>query len=249
MNEENVFGIDIGGTGIKGAIVNVTTGELVTERNKLLTPKPAVPGAIAETCVELLKQSNWNGPIGCGFPSIVKNGVLLSAANIDESNIGVNFQQLLEEKTGCPVTLVNDADAAGFAEMKFGAGKGKMGLVILITIGSGLGSAMFYNGVLIPNSELGHIYLKDKEAEKYASNLARKKFDLSWKQWGKRFSLYLNHINRIFSPDLIILGGGVSKEYEVFKKFLSVDDVEVLPAKMQNAAGTIGAALSVKGLL
>ncbi|MEY2950444.1 MAG: polyphosphate--glucose phosphotransferase [Saprospiraceae bacterium] len=248
MNEENVFGIDIGGTGIKGAIVNVTTGELVTERNKLLTPKPAVPGAIAETCVELLKQSNWSGPIGCGFPSIVKNGVLLSAANIDESNIGVNFRQLLEEKSGCPVTLVNDADAAGYAEMKFGAGKGKMGLVILITIGSGLGSAMFYNGVLIPNSELGHIYLKDKEAEKYASNLARKKFDLSWKQWGKRFSLYLNHINRIFSPDLIILGGGVSKEYEIFKKFLKIDAVEVLPAKMQNAAGTIGAALSVKGL-
>lgn len=243
MGEKNVLGLDIGGTGIKGAIVNTTDGTLVSDRIKFLTPKPATPDAMADVCLQLVRELDWNGPIGCGFPAIVKHGVVLSAANIDASNIGVNFEQLLQNKSHNQVKVVNDADAAGFAEMKFGAGRNKQGLVMVITIGSGLGSAMFYNGVLIPNTEFGHLFLKEKEAEKYASNLARKKYNLSWKTWGRRFSIYLQHLDRLFSPDLFILGGGISKEYEKFGKFIDVN-VPVKPAEMFNAAGTIGAALA-----
>lgn len=243
MGEKNVLGLDIGGTGIKGAIVNTIDGTLVSDRIKFLTPKPATPEAMADVCLQLVRELDWNGPIGCGFPAIVKHGVVLSAANIDASNIGVNFEQLLQNKTHNQVKVVNDADAAGFAEMKFGAGRNKQGLVMVITIGSGLGSAMFYNGVLIPNTEFGHLFLKEKEAEKYASNLARKKYNLSWKTWGRRFSIYLQHLDRLFSPDLFILGGGISKDYEKFGKFIDVN-VPVKPAEMFNAAGTIGAALA-----
>jgi polyphosphate glucokinase len=243
MGEKNVLGLDIGGTGIKGAIVNTKDGTLVSDRIKFLTPKPATPEAIADVCLQLVRELDWKGPIGCGFPAIVKQGVVLSAANIDASNIGVNFEQLLQHKTHNKVKVVNDADAAGFAEMKFGAGRNKQGLVMVITIGSGLGSAMFYNGILIPNTEFGHLFLKEKEAEKYASNLARKKYNLSWKTWGRRFSIYLQHLDRLFSPDLFILGGGISKDYEKFGKFIDVN-VLVKPAEMFNAAGTIGAALA-----
>ena len=243
MGEKNVLGLDIGGTGIKGAIVNTIDGTLVSDRIKFLTPKPATPEAMADVCLQLVRELDWSGPIGCGFPAIVKHGVVLSAANIDASNIGVNFEQLLQNKTHNQVKVVNDADAAGFAEMKFGAGRNKQGLVMVITIGSGLGSAMFYNGVLIPNTEFGHLFLKEKEAEKYASNLARKKYNLSWKTWGRRFSIYLQHLDRLFSPDLFILGGGISKDYEKFGKFIDVN-VPVKPAEMFNAAGTIGAALA-----
>ena len=247
MQEEIILGIDIGGSGIKGALVNIETGMLVSERHRIPTPQPATANKMAKTVKELVQHFNWEDKIGCGFPAILKNGVARSAANIDKSWIGVDAEALLSKATGCPVAILNDADAAGLAEIQFGKGKNQKGVVILITIGSGLGSATFINGRLLPNSELGHIYLKgdDKVAELSCSNKAKKQEDLSWKDWAIRFNNYLQHIERMFSPNLIILGGGGSKKFEKFKSYLNLETT-VVPAALLNNAGIIGAAIHAK---
>ncbi len=244
MQEGVTLGIDIGGTGIKGALVDCEKGTLITERYRLETPQPANPESVAYTVNELVQHFNWKGQIGCGFPAIVKHGVANSAANIDDAWIGINAESLLSKITSCPVVVLNDADAAGMAELKHGVGRSREGVVMMITIGSGLGSAMFVNGNLVPNTELGHLYLKGQEqvAEKYCSNNARKKEGLGWSEWAARFSQYLCHLERLYTPDLFILGGGGSKKFEKFSDYLDVS-TKVLPAKLLNNAGIIGAAM------
>lgn len=243
--QNEILGIDIGGTGTKGAIIDMNTGKLLTERMKFATPQPATPEAVADTVQQLVEGLGYKGDlIGCGFPAIVMDGVAKSAANIDKSWIGVNIEKILAEKTGCKVKVLNDADAAGMAEISFGKGKGRMGTVMLITIGTGLGSAMFTDGHLLRNSELGHFHLKGQKevAEKFASNAIRKEEELDWKTWAKRFNQYVARIERMFSPSLIILGGGTSKRFHLYKQYLK-SNAEIVPAQFENEAGVIGAAM------
>jgi len=239
----HVLGIDIGATGMKGAIVDVNSGQLITERIKLQTPHPATPEAMVDPFLDLIKMHDWDGLIGCGFPAIVKNGVALTASNIDDAWIDQNIEKHFHQVSGLPVKVLNDADAAGIAEAYFGAAKDKEGCILLITIGSGLGSAVIYDGQIIPNTELGHVYLKGhtEVAEKYASNNTRKQLFLEWDEWGKRFNEFLNHIERIILPDCIVLGGGISKKFELYEEYIDVD-VPVMPAAMLNNAGIAGAA-------
>ena len=238
-----ILGIDIGGSGIKGATVNIKTGELTKERLRVETPQPSTPDAVAKVVKEIVKNFGWEGPIGCTFPAIVKGGVTLSAANVDKKWIGADAAAVFQKATGCPVSLLNDADAAGVAEMTFGAGKGKKGVVFLLTFGTGIGSAMFIDGQLIPNTELGHMALEDhKDAEKWAASSVRKAEDLSWKGWGKRVNVYLEKLEFLFSPDLLIIGGGVSKKSEKFFPYLDLK-TPVVTAELRNEAGIVGAAL------
>ncbi len=239
-----VLGIDIGGSGVKGAPVNIKTGELTGERHRLSTPQPATPQAVAETLLSLVTHFDWAGSIGCGFPAVVQNGIARTAANIDKSWIDTNVEILFSEATGCPTRVLNDADAAGLAEMEFGAGKNSKGTVIMITVGTGLGTAIFTDGHLLPNSEFGHIMLNGKIAEHYASDIIRKQEDLSWEKWAERFDNYLHNIEALFWPNLIIIGGGVSKEkkWRKFSQNLTLR-TEVVQAQLKNHAGIIGAAL------
>lgn len=241
MIEDQILGIDVGASGIKGAIVNVKTGELVTERFRVPTPFPSKPKAVAKAITEVVNHFEWSSLIGVGFPAVIQNGIAKTAANIDKKWIGTKVEKLLSDATGCPVYVRNDADVAGIAELQFGAGKGKKGTIILITIGSGLGSAVFTNGVLLPNSELGHLKFKGMIAEHYAADSIRKKLELSWSDWGKRFNEYLQHLELLFSPDLILLGGGASKKFAKYEELIKVE-CPVIPAKLLNHAGIIGAA-------
>ena len=243
-----VLGIDIGGSGIKGAPVDIDNGILLEARCRIPTPDPAKPRPVATTVAEIVRHFNWQGPVGCGFPAVIRKGVVASAANIHDKWIGTYVQELFAETTGCPITVINDADAAGLAEMAFGAGKGRSGTVLLITIGTGLGSAIFTNGHLLPNTELGHIEIDGYEAEWRASDAARKREKLSWKKWVKRLDNYLLTMEHLFSPDLIVLGGGVSKKYQSFVPQLTLN-TEVVPAHLLNEAGIIGAALAAQELL
>lgn len=243
----NILGIDIGGTGIKGAPVNTLTGELLTERYRLLTPQPATPDAVAETVGQVAHFFDWHGPIGIGFPAIVRHGITLSAANVDSAWIGTDADTLFEIATGNPVHVVNDADAAGLAEMRFGAGADRNGVVLIITIGTGLGTALFVNGQLVPNTELGHIEIGGQDAEYKASEAARIREELSWKKWAKRFNRYLHALENLLSPDVIILGGGASKDADKFVPRLEVK-AELMIAAMLNEAGIVGAALAAEGL-
>jgi polyphosphate glucokinase len=240
-----VLGIDIGGSGIKGAPVNIDTGELLAPRQRIPTPQPAKPEAMAEVVAQLARHFDWNGPLGCGFPAVIQNGVARTAANISKKWIGVNAASMFAIATGCPVCVVNDADAAGLAEMTFGAGRGHMGTVLIVTIGTGIGTSLFTDGHLVPNTELGHIEIFGQEAESFASDAARKRENLSWKKWAKRFNLYLNTLEKLIWPDLIILGGGVSKEYEAFRSEVHAQ-AEIVVAQMLNEAGMIGAALATR---
>lgn len=242
---KEILGIDIGGTGIKGAPVDVENGSLLAPRFRLLTPSPSKPKPMAETVAEIARHFAWTGPIGCGFPALVQAGVVRSAANIHKKWIGVDAQALFADVTGCPVIVLNDADAAGLAEMTFGAGRGRNGVVMIITIGTGLGTALFLDGQLVPNTELGHIEIGGQDAELSASDAARQRDKLTWKRWAKRFNRYLNTLERLFSPDLFILGGGASKKHEKFIPLLSVR-AEILPAQLLNEAGIIGAALAAR---
>lgn len=245
MNQNEYLGIDIGASGIKGAIINVKSGELLSERIRIPTPSPSTPKAVATAFAELVRQFGWkNKIIGVGFPSIIKKGVAHTAANIHQSWIGTNVETLFTEATKCHVVVKNDADVAGIAEMQFGKGKGRKGTVLIVTIGTGLGSALFFGGKLVPNTEFGHFYLKghNKVVEQYTSDGVRKKKDLSWKIWALRFDKYLQLVNKLLSPDLIILGGGSSKRFEKYQRFISIK-TPIQPADLLNNAGIIGAAV------
>jgi polyphosphate glucokinase len=242
----DILGIDIGGSGIKGAPVDLNQGVLAAERLRIATPQPATPDAVADTVGRIIRHFNWTGPVGCGLPSVVQNGVARTAANIDSSWIGSDVRTLLSQRTGCPVTVINDADAAGIAEMRFGAGRGRNGTILMVTVGTGLGTALFRDGTLVPNTELGHLLLNGKVAEKYASAAAREDLGLSYKTWAKRLDLYLHQLQSLFWPDLFILGGGISKKHEKFFPFLTIE-TEFLPAVLRNQAGIVGAALAARG--
>lgn len=245
MIKKEYLGIDIGASGIKGAIVDIESGSLVSERLRLATPDPSTPKAVAKTFAKLVKEFDWKDKvIGCGFPAIIKNGVARTAANIDKSWIGTDVAKLFSDATGCEVTVRNDADVAGLAEMNFGTGKGEERTVLIVTVGSGLGSALFVQGILLPNTEFGHFYLKgdNKVVEQYASDGVRKREDLSWSEWAERFNQYLHHIESLISPDLIILGGGSSKRFDKFSDAITIE-TPIVPAKLLNNAGIIGAAV------
>lgn len=238
-----VLGIDIGGTGIKGAPVDTSSGELLAERHRLLTPQPSTPEAVAETVVRVVQHFGWTGLAGCGFPGVILHGVVHTAANISSKWLGTNARSLLETAAGCTFTVANDADVAGLAEMRLGAGKGRSGVVLVVTLGTGIGTALFCNGRLVPNTELGHIEIRGKDAEKRASEAVRDRKGLSWKKWSKRVDEYLNRMQAYLWPELIIIGGGISKKHEKFLPLLDVD-TEVAPAQLRNEAGIIGAALA-----
>ncbi len=247
---KTILGIDIGGSGIKGALVNVKKGVLAADRYRIPTPQPSTPDAVGDTVAEIAKHFDWKGPIGCTFPAIIKKGVAHSAANVDKSWVGVNGSKLLGKKTGCPVLLINDADAAGIAEMRYGAGrllKKQEGVIFLLTIGTGIGSAVFVNGVLFPNTELGHMEMRGMDAEHYAADVIRKRDNLDWTEWASRINEYLNMLEALFSPDLFILGGGVSKKHAKFLHLLRTQ-AQVVPAQLLNEAGIVGAALAARVL-
>jgi polyphosphate glucokinase len=238
-----MLGVDIGGSGIKGCLVDTKTGELIGERHRLVTPQPATPAAVAHTLKALVEHFQWKGPVGCGFPATIHNGIAKSAANIDKSWIETDAAHLFADVTGLPCHVLNDADAAGLAEMRFGTGKDRSkGVIILITVGTGIGTAVFVNGQLLPNTELGHLMLEGMVAEHYCSDAVRKREDLSWGRWGKRFNKYLARLEFLFSPDLFILGGGSSSKLDKF-----IDKIEtrapLVAAANLNQAGIIGAAL------
>jgi polyphosphate glucokinase len=238
-----ILGIDIGGSGIKGAPVDTTSGVLKAERYRIATPQPSTPEAVIEVVNELVQYFDWKGPVGCTFPAIIKHGITLSAANVDDAWIGYEAEKNLHKRTGCPLLLVNDADAAGLAEMRFGAGRNHPGVVFILTLGTGIGSAIFVNGELMPNSELGHLEVNGKEVEKWAADSVRRKKELKWKEWAERIDVYLNHLAFLFSPDLFIIGGGVSAKFEKFQPYLTTQ-VPTVPAQLLNDAGIVGAALA-----
>lgn len=244
-----ILGIDIGGTGIKGAIVDTKRGILVTERHRIETPQPATPAAVVETVARLVAHFEWKGVIGCGFPAAVKNEIVKTASNIDQSWIGTNAAKLITEATSCPTHVVNDVDAAGMAEMKFGAGKGRKGTTIMIAVGTGIGTAIFIKKRLVPNTELGFVQLKGKgfPAEHYAANSVRENENLNWEEWGNRMNEYLQRMESLFWPDLFIIGGGISKDFEKYMHLFKVE-AEVVPAESRNHAGIIGAALAAKAI-
>ena len=243
-----VLGIDIGGSGIKGALVNVVTGEMTTSRHRIPTPALSTPNNVAAVVGELARYFEWRGPIGCTFPAIVRHGVIYSAANVHKSWIGTDAVTLLQQATGCPVRVLNDADAAGLAEVLLGAGRGQAGVVIMLTFGTGIGSAIFVEGHLLPNTEFGHLPIRGKDAEHRASAKVRDDEDLSWVQWAERVNEYLAAMEFLFSPDLFIIGGGVSKKQHKFLHLLKTQ-AEIAPAQLLNEAGIVGAALAARDLV
>jgi len=242
-----ILGIDVGGSGIKGAVVDTEKGELITDRYRIPTPQPPKPEPMIETIEAIITHFDWNGPVGCGFPAAVKNGIIKTASNIDDSWIGLNASTRIEKKTGCSIHLLNDVDAAGFAEVEFGAGQDCHGTIVMAAFGTGIGTAIFHNHQLVPNTELGHLTMYGGPAEHYAANSIREQEDLSWEQWGLRVNEYLQLVEKLFWPDLIIIGGGVSTDFNKFKSFIDIE-AKVVPAESRNHAGIIGAALAVHSL-
>jgi polyphosphate glucokinase len=243
-----ILGIDIGGSAVKGAPVDVDKGRLVADRIKVKMPKPSIPDAVAECVVEIVRGFAWKGPVGCTFPAVIKNGVMMSAANVDKSWVNFDGQGLFRKRTRCPVFIINDADAAGLAEMKFGAGKGHKGVVFVLTFGTGIGSAIFVNGILVPNAELGHLEVRGKDGEKRAAARVRTEEGLTWGQWADLVNEYLARVDLLFSPDLIIIGGGVSRRHDKFLHLLKSQS-KIVPARLFNDAGIVGAALAARVLV
>ncbi|HEU5157096.1 MAG TPA: ROK family protein [Streptosporangiaceae bacterium] len=241
-----VLGIDIGGSGIKGAPVDLEAGRFARDRLRVETPRPSAPKAVAEVVRTIVDHFAWTGPVGITFPGVVVGGVARSAANVDKRWIGEDADTLFTEVTGCPVQVLNDADAAGVAEVTFGAGKGRAGVVLMLTFGTGIGSALFVDGTLVPNTELGHLELDGKEAEHRASAQVREAKQLSWERWAERVERYLRHVDALFSPALIIIGGGVSKKSDKFLPLIEGVTAEVVPAALHNDAGIIGAAMAAR---
>jgi len=245
MNFKEVLGIDIGGSGIKGSPVDTKTGKLLEERHRIPTPDPSSPKQVAKAIKDMVKHFKWKGPIGCGFPAVVQNGVIRTAANIDKSWINTDARKLFKETVKLPVWVLNDADAAGLAEVKLGAGAGFKGAIVVLTVGTGIGSSLFIKGKLYPNTEFGHVEFKGMDAEAYASDATRKKENLDWEAWGKRLNEYISHIEFLCWPELIILGGGASKKLDLFKDQLNLK-AKLVPAKFLNESGIIGAAMAAK---
>ena len=239
----SAFGIDIGGTGIKGAIVDLATGDLLSERNRVDTPQPATPDAVTEAAGKVAAAFNYTGPFGVDFPGVVQNGVVHTAANVDKSWIGTNLVEKMTGKVPGPVTALNDADAAGLAEVRYGAGRGHNGVVIMVTFGTGIGTAIIHNGLLVANAELGHIELDGRDAETKAAASAREREELSWEQWAKRANKYLQALENLLWPELFILGGGISKKPDKWVPFLKTR-TPVVVASLINNAGIVGAALT-----
>jgi len=245
MKLRYVLGIDVGGSGIKGSIIDTKTGKLEKPRFRIPTPSPATPDAVAQTIADVAAHFNWKGPIGVGFPAVVQNGIARTASNIDKSWIDTNAEQIISQRTGCPVCVLNDADAAGVAEMKFGAGRKNKGVVILITVGTGIGTVVSTRGKLLPNTEIGHLVLNGVDAERYASDAVRQQQNLTWEEWGGRLNEYLLYVESLFWPDLFIIGGGVSKNDEKYFEKFTVR-TRIVPAQLLNNAGMVGAALAAK---
>jgi polyphosphate glucokinase len=240
----HVLGIDIGGTGIKAAPVDLEAGKLVTERVKVDTPHPARPDTVAAAVAEMAGKFDWTGPVGITFPGVVDEGVIRTAANVDKSWIGTDARGLFSAATGLRVGVINDADAAGLAEMRFGAGTGQRGTVLMLTLGTGIGSALFIDGTLVPNTEFGHIEIHGKDAEKRASEIVREEEELSWGKWAGRVDEYLEQMENLLSPKLIIIGGGISRRSDKFLPLLKHLRAAVVPAAMHNDAGIVGAAMA-----
>ena len=238
------FGVDIGGSGIKGAPVDIETGELAAARVKIATPKPSTPLAVAAVTAELLASFDLGQdvPIGVAFPAPIIGGVIPSMANLDQSWVGVNLSKVLKKHTGRQTYVVNDADAAGYAEVRYGAAKGRQGTIAIMTLGTGIGSALVVNGHLWPNAELGHIMIDGRDAETFAASSAREREDLSWKAWAKRLQRYFTEIDKLLHPDLIVVGGGVSRRHQNYLPLLDLPQ-PIIPAGLRNAAGIAGAAL------
>ena len=240
-------GVDFGGSGIKGAPVDLERGDFATDRVRIETPQPSTPDAVAEVLAELVASFDGaESPVGVTVPGVVRDGVVLTAANIDEAWVGVDAAALFSRATGRPVLAVNDADAAGLAESHFGAARGQRGLVIVTTLGTGIGAALLHDGVLVPNAELGHIEIDGRVGEKWAANSARENEDLSWQEWAERLTTYYRALERLLTPDLFVVGGGVSKHAD---KFLPMVDIAtpIIPALLRNKAGIVGAALHAAG--
>jgi polyphosphate glucokinase len=240
----DVLGIDIGGSGIKAAPVDVTAGTLTADRVKVATPRPAQPQAIADAVAGLVAGFGWTGQAGITFPGVVTGGVVHSAANLDPAWLGLDAAALFGGMTGLPVVVLNDADAAGLAEMRFGAGRGELGTVLMLTFGTGIGSALFTHGQLVPNTEFGHIEMHGEDAEKRASEHAREAHDLSWAKWAGRVDEYLRHLEALLSPDLFIIGGGISRRSGKFVPRLTGLRARLVPAALLNDAGIVGAAMA-----
>ena len=243
------LGIDIGGTGIKGAVVDVTTGQFVVERLRIETPERSTPDAVAKIVAQITTHFEWTGPVGCTFPGVVAGGVIRTAANVDESWIGADAAATFATATDCLVAVVNDADAAGEAEARFGHPDARTGSVVMLTLGTGIGSALINDGVLVPNTEFGHLKIGKKQidAEDLAAESVRERDDLGWKEWSKRLSHYLSHLEDLLWPDLFVLGGGVSKKADKFVPHLECR-TPVVPAQLLNQAGIVGAALAATRL-
>ena len=249
MKDKFVLGIDIGGSGIKGAIVNVKTGKMKTKRYRVPTPDPSTPDAVVNAINKIAEKFKWKGPIGVGFPGVIQHGVVKTAANIDDGWLDVNLEKLMNKQTGNPCIALNDADVAGMAEMKYGAGIKNKGVVIMLTIGTGIGCVLFTQGKIVPNCEWGHIALPGgiDDAEKWASDAARKKYKLDWDEWMSRLETYVKYVEDMFWPDLIIIGGGLAKKLGDGIPFKT--RVKTVPAQLLNEAGIIGAAVAAKKLL
>ena len=238
----SAIGVDIGGTGIKGATVDLDTGELTVSRIRLLTPAPSTPDAVAGVVADVLDQVGADGPVGLTLPSVITDGVVRTAANIDPGWIGINAVNLFVKATGRAVGVVNDADAAGIAEVRFGAGAGRDGVIIVVTLGTGIGSGLFVDGKLVPNTELGHLHLHHGDAEEFAADSARERDGLSWEEYAHRLQQYLELLQSLFWPDLIVIGGGISKKADKYLPHITLD-TEVVAATLQNDAGIVGAAM------
>jgi polyphosphate glucokinase len=240
----DVLGIDIGGSGIKAAPVDITSGTLTAPRVKVATPRPALPRAVADAVKGLVADFGWSGPAGVTFPGVVTGGVTWTAANLDPAWIGLDATALFGKATGLTVSMLNDADAAGLAEMRFGVGAGERGTVLMVTFGTGIGSALFSDGRLVPNTELGHIEIHGKDAEERASERAREQHDLSWEKWASRVDDYLKHVEALLWPSLFIIGGGISRKADKFIPLLTSVRTRIVPAALHNDAGIVGAAMA-----
>jgi len=242
-HHHRVLGIDIGGSGIKAAPVDLRTGEFVEDRHRIPTPEAGGPGAIIDIARELCEHFRWEGDVGCAFPGVIRRGRTLTAANLSPEWVGMLAEKTFSDRLGCPVTMINDADAAGLAEVKLGAAKGIDGVVVMITLGTGIGTAVFVDGRLVPNTEFGHLKIDGVEAEDLASSRAKDDDDMGWSEWSARIETYLREMESLFWPDLFVIGGGISKNFDKFGPRIEVETA-VVPAELQNRAGIVGAALA-----